>query len=48
MNSSNQVSDEFNTNIEILKITNKILHMNLTRDTNNLVGIFCTGKIQGG
>jgi hypothetical protein len=37
MNSLKQISDEFNTNLELLKITYKIQHMNLTTDKNNLL-----------
>jgi hypothetical protein len=37
MNSSKQVINEFDTNLELLKITYKILYMNLTRDRTNLL-----------
>jgi hypothetical protein len=37
MKNSNQVLDEFNTNLDLLKISYKVLHMNLTRDRTNLL-----------
>jgi hypothetical protein len=37
MNSTNQVLDEFDTYLELLKIAYKIYHMNLTRDRTNLL-----------
>jgi hypothetical protein len=33
MNSTNQVPDEFDTNLELLNIAYKIWHMELNRDT---------------
>jgi hypothetical protein len=37
MNITNQVPDEFDTNLELLNIVYKIYHMNLTRDRINLL-----------
>jgi hypothetical protein len=33
MKSSNQIPDEFDTNLELLKIANKVHHRELNRDT---------------
>jgi hypothetical protein len=33
MESSNRVPDEFNSNLELLKITYKVYHRELNRDT---------------
>jgi hypothetical protein len=37
MNITNQVPNEFDTNLELLNIVYKIYHMNLTRDRINLL-----------